>query len=422
MKAKSLEQAISNFDPTKKLEHDWEFYVDRAYNPLKQIKTYILNNKGPQKILYSGHMGSGKSTELNKLMDEPEVKSNFFIVNYSVRDQLDPLNLNYIDVLISIGAKIFEKAVDENVDLDKKILEYLDNWKNKIIERTKSDVVTKAGGLSVNIKLYFLELLGKIQREHETRETIRQTIEPQLSELIDIINSIIDGINVRIKKEIIVCIDDLDKLGFDKAKELFYLRGIPLTQPRCKIIFTIPLNLKCSDEFKKLLQFFNESWVLPNIKIADKKTGKPDKAGYDKMTEYVDRRMNLSLIDKDALNTAIRYSGGVFREMARIMQMACNYAVADGEDKLSVKQIEQAAGEIRNEYRLFLTEDQYSRLRKCRETRELRNSDQFKDLLGNLSLLEYRNKENWCDVNPIVLPLIEEEKKVVKPKGRRKTK
>jgi hypothetical protein len=422
MKAKSLEQGIRNFNPTEKLEHDWEFYVDRAYNPLKQIKTYILNNKGPQKLLFSGHMGSGKSTELNKLMDEPEIKSNFFIVNYSVRDQLDPLNLNYIDVLISIGAKIFEKAVDENVDLDKEILSYLENWKNKIIERTKSDVVTKAGGLSVNIKLYFLELLGKIQREHETRETIRQTIEPQLSELIDIINSIIDGINVKIKKEIIVCIDDLDKLDFEKAKELFYLRGIPLTQPRCKIIFTIPLNLKCSDEFKKLFQFFNESWVLPNIKIADKKTGKPDKAGYDKMTEYVDRRMNLSLIDKDALNTAIRYSGGVFREMARIMQIACTFAVSEGDEKLSVGPVEQATRKIRDEYRLFLTEDQYTQLGVCHKTKELRNSDQFKDLLGNLSLLEYRNDENWCDVNPIVLPLIEEKKKIAKPKGRRKTK
>jgi hypothetical protein len=308
------------------------------------------------------------------------------------------------------------------VALDQQTLEYLNNWKNKIIERTKSDVVTKGGGISADIKLYFLGLLGKIQREHETRETIRQTIEPQLSELIDIINSIIDGINLRIKKEIIVCIDDLDKLGLEKARELFYLRGIPLTLPRCKIIFTIPLDLKCSDEFKKLLQFFNVSWILPNIKINDKKTGKPDNDGYNKMTEYVDKRMDLGLINKEALKLAIGYSGGVFREMSRIMQMACNYAVADGEDKLSAEQVEQAAGEIRNEYRLFLTEDQYSRLRKCRNTRELRNSDQFKDLLGNLSLLEYRNKENWCDVNPIVLPLIKEKKKVAKPKGRRKTK
>ncbi|MCK4428424.1 MAG: hypothetical protein KAW16_08075 [candidate division Zixibacteria bacterium] len=422
MKAKSLEEAISNFDPTKKLEHDWEFYVERAYNPLRLIKTYILNNKGPQKLLFSGHMGSGKSTELNKLMDEPEIRSNFFIVNYSVRDQLDPLNLNYIDVLISIGAKIFEKAVDENVKLDKQILKYLDNWKNKIIERTKSDVVTKAGGLSLNLKLYFLGLLGKIQREHETRETIRQTIEPQLSELIDIINSIIDGINVKIKKEIIVCIDDLDKLGFKEARELFYSRGIPLTQPRCKIIFTIPLDLKCSDEFKKLLQFFNESWVLPNIKIADKKTGKPDRSGYDKMTEYVDKRINLGFISQDALNTAIRYSGGVFREMARVMQNACTFAVSDGDEELSAGHIEQAARKIRDEYRLFLTEDQYIRLKECHKTKELRNSDKFKDLLGNLSLLEYRNKENWCDVHPIVLPLIQETKKGAKPKGRRKTK
>lgn len=423
MKADSLEGAIPNFDPAKKLTSEsWEFYVDRDYNPLRDMKTYLLNNKGTQKILFSGHMGSGKSTELNKLMDLDEIKSRFFIVSYSIGEELDPLNLSYIDVLISVGAKIFQRAFEDEIKLDDSTLQYLQNWQNKTKEVTAIDTTTFQGSIAAKINFYFLKLLGKIQREHERRVKIREVVEPQISDLIDAINFIIDGVNLETEKEIIVCIDDLDKPGYPVAYDLFYNRGIPLTQPRCKIIYTIPIDLKCSNEFKRICQIFGENFSLPNVKLTERKTGKPFEPGYDKMKEYVDKRISLNLIQEDALREAIRCSGGVLREMTRIMQNACNSAVSRGYEKVEYDMVELATNKIRNEYRLFLEEKHYALLREFHKTRKLESADKFKDLLYNLSLLEYQDGENWCDVHPIVLPLIKEKKKHAKRRRAKKNK
>ena len=66
MKARDLDTAYINFDPAQPLPSDSEFYVKRKYNPLEQIKRDLLRSNIYQpKFLFSGHRGSGKSTELN---------------------------------------------------------------------------------------------------------------------------------------------------------------------------------------------------------------------------------------------------------------------------------------------------------------------------------------------------------------------
>ncbi|MEW5767549.1 MAG: hypothetical protein AB1797_07965 [bacterium] len=77
MIAQTLKQAMQVFDPNKPLESD-EYYVLREHNPLKKMEVYLLNNPGFQKILFSGHRGSGKSTELNRLFVSEAITSNFF--------------------------------------------------------------------------------------------------------------------------------------------------------------------------------------------------------------------------------------------------------------------------------------------------------------------------------------------------------
>ena len=96
--AKDLRKAHTNFDPMRPLSGDSKFYVDRKNNPLVEMKWSLLNdNPVPQKILFSGHRGSGKSTELRKLTADGEIKEKYFVVHYSINDILDPADLKYTD-------------------------------------------------------------------------------------------------------------------------------------------------------------------------------------------------------------------------------------------------------------------------------------------------------------------------------------
>jgi Cdc6-like AAA superfamily ATPase len=118
--------------------------------------------------------------------------------------------------------------------------------------------------------------------------------------------------------------------------------------------------------------------------------------------------MDPVLISDDALNGAIAYSGGVFRELARIMRTAIGRARRRKVAKIEMDDIEWAATEIRNEYRRILNKTDLQFLRKIREHNRLEYNDRLRPLMQLLAVMEYRNGENWCDVHPILRRLLDE--------------
>ena len=70
--------------------------------------------------------------------------------------------------------------------------------------------------------------------------------------------------------------------------------------------------------------------------------------------------------------------------------------------------VEYAARQVRNTYRGLLTEEQYRELWRIFQGGPFVNSPLARDLLHNLSLLEYDGGDAWWAVHPIVRPLLEE--------------
>jgi len=407
MIAKDLDQAFINFDPAQPLPGVSPFYVQRKRNPLEKLKRALLRSSPlNQKFLFSGHRGSGKSTELNRLMAYPEIQENYFIVHYSVKDVLDPAGLEYTDLLFSIGAQIFTKANERRTKLRGKLLKELDRWREIIEETERGRKVGIETGLDVPLADFFNKAQLKLKLEYESRKKIREKIESRLSELINIIDLIIDEVQLVLETRVLVAIEDLDKTNLDVAETIFFEKQSSITQPKCTIIYTVPIALFYSPEARQVVQPFTQSYVLPNVTITNRHDRSPDREGRMVMREFVKKRMSLDLIDEESLNYAIYVSGGVFREMARVMSMAADNAIARGEEKIGKQDVEDAESEIRNEFRRMLETDDYEALAKIHKSRELRGSETCEKLLHNLSILEYRNEENWCDVHPAVVPLI----------------
>jgi hypothetical protein len=118
--------------------------------------------------------------------------------------------------------------------------------------------------------------------------------------------------------------------------------------------------------------------------------------------------MDPGLIDKQALEDAITYSGGVFREMARVMRTAIGRARRRNASRVEIADIDWATTEIRNEYRRILDKTDLQFLKKIHETNRLEYNDRLRPLLQLLAILEYRNGENWCDIHPVLRRLLHE--------------
>jgi hypothetical protein len=412
MKAKNLDDIYTIFDPSQPLPGVSEYYVKRKYNPLEEIKrNLLLNNIHPPKYLFAGHRGSGKSTELNRLMAYPEIQEKYFTVNYSVKEVLDTASLEFSDLLVSIGAQIFIKADKSNLQIRDKLLQELNEWKDKIeLTMAKGWTIGGQAGATAGLASFFNQLQAILKLEYTSRKDVRQTIEGRISELIDIIDLISYEVKFITGKEVLVAIDDLDKPDLEIAKKIFSDRYQSLIQPKCLIIYTIPIALHYSSEFfNDFKTAFTKSFVLPNVAITKRENREPNEEGRSIMREFVEKRMNLDLIKEDALEYAITISGGLFREMARLIRDSATNSAGRGEDVIEIEDVENVESEIGNEFRRMLTTDDYNTLIEIYKTRRLIGSEKCSKLLHNLSILEYRNQKNWCDVHPAIISILKDE-------------
>jgi hypothetical protein len=81
-----------------------------------------------------------------------------------------------------------------------------------------------------------------------------------------------------------------------------------------------------------------------------------------------------------------------------------------GKPAIDEEAVGQAAARMRMDYQVLLTSEQLKLLRGVQERKRVENDGAHRDLLHNLSALEYRNgKGVWYDVHPLVRPLLEEQ-------------
>jgi hypothetical protein len=402
--AEDLDLAWSNFDPVFTLPANSPFHVEREGKPLnKLIRALMRPHRQPPKYFFSGHRGCGKSTELNRLAAAEEINNKFFIVKYSVKDVCDVNNLNYVDVLFSMGAQLYIQYIGADKELEPELLKELESWGRSIeleLEKTKSAGVSVKGWISA----FFLSIQAKIKSESTTRKIIREQIEPKLSELIDKINLIIADIEGKEQKNVLVIIDDLDKPSLEQAKAIFYNNYTAITQPACHIVYTVPISIFFVPEFTAIRE---ARFFLPNVKLHTKNDRNSRyEPGYKLMQTFVYRRMKEELIESEALDFAIKMSGGVFREGARIMQIAADSAIEKERNRILIEDVESAEREIRSDFKRILKSEDYDTLNEISKSNEIRGIEKIGHLLHNLSVLEYENEENWCDIHPTLEELL----------------
>lgn len=90
------------------------------------------------------------------------------------------------------------------------------------------------------------------------------------------------------------------------------------------------------------------------------------------------------------------------------MRTAISQARRRKANRISIDDVEWAATEIRNEYRRILDKNDIQYLKKIHEHNRLEYNERLRPLMQLLAILEFREKENWCDVHPVLRKLINE--------------
>ena len=409
--AKDFDRAWLNFELDLPLRPTLDgkpnpFYVSRPGNPLAELRDALLAPfYKPPKFFFSGHRGCGKSTELLHLLSDPEIQKKYWPINFSIRQDADVIDLDFRDVLLAIGGRLFREYRQAGGELPDQLLKELDSWKGKVEQEIQT---LKSGRTSVEVgagvEAFFANAGLSMKLEPAKRVEIRQTFEKDITGLIAVINAIASAIYIKERRFPLVLIDDMDKPELEKARAIFHDRREIMTQPNCAIVYTVSSALFYSKEFDSIR---DQAVFLPNINpYGSGQDTDASQEGVATLRKFVELRVSPSLIDEEALNLAIEYSGGVFREMARIMRTSIGSARRRGASKIEADDIEWSATEIRNEYRRILDKEDIQLLRMIHKTKRLEYVDRLRPLLQLLAILEYRDGENWCDIHPVLRKLI----------------
>jgi hypothetical protein len=94
------------------------------------------------------------------------------------------------------------------------------------------------------------------------------------------------------------------------------------------------------------------------------------------------------------------------RNLVRIVSDAALRALTEDSPVISREIVEGVAADMTNDYRRLLLPEHHEELRQAQSSKAIVPNETVRQLLDNLSLLEYLNTETWCDVAPVVRSLI----------------
>jgi hypothetical protein len=351
-----------------------------------------------------GPRGNGKSTELAKLATR--MNNTAMVVNCSIGKKVNVNALEPVDVVFATAATLLERVAEENFLVNDPKLADLENWLRSevVIENTLQRDTSLAVGTSLKNLLADVSL--RFQAQSKTRETIRPRLYTRVTELAQRINEVGNYVAEHLNPPLLL-VEDLDKTNLTDARKVFLDEVNLLKLWDFKAIYSFPIALRPSNDYTQIRANFQFDFKLPNMKINDR-FGNPDESGRATLRDLALKRADQTLFGPGSLERAIELCGGLASDYVRILQNSFLQALVAGVGQITVKMVDNAASEIRNDFRALLLPEHYEALRTAAEKHTVVNSQTKQEILHNLSLLEYHNDEDWSDAHPIVKPLLDE--------------
>ncbi len=395
---------------------------NRLLKPLgfdKDFEPKLLEEDENHYILFCGHRGCGKSTELNRIAQKLHRPDGYYVITCNIVEDLDVNNIEYVDILFLVAQNIVEQLDANGISIDESKLQNLKNFfTERIITRIEekdfeaqieSGIEAKAG--LPFIGALFAKMTSAFKTNSTHRDEIRDLVRNQFSIFKNDFNILLKEIKEKIRqkelgKNLLVIIDGTDRLTRADCDHIFINHASQLTQLETNFIYTVPIHLVY--ESNQIKNFYENTFVLPNVILTNESDGKKKTESWKAMRDLIKRRIHPNLFDGEKTIThIIEMSGGHIRELIHILQESFNMSETETFTRQAV-----ASGikRLQADYMRILNEKDYERLLSLYKTKDKESDDIMKNLLFNSVVLEYN--DYWRDINPIVRESSEFQKKL----------
>lgn len=375
--------------------------------------------------LFTGHRGSGKSTELLRLKTRLE-KAGYAVMYFEADHDLDINDVEYSDIILTIVRFVMVEMYNRNLALADSLLENVLNWfadtlyesdEWREVKRSIEGEAALGVGLPDNLPLIarlLARVTGQIHSGTQVKNKIRRQLDPQISQLIAQTNNLLQAAQQKLKKPLVLLIDNLDRITLLEKGEnrtnhdaIYIEKGEQLASLQAHTIYTVPISLLYSPRAPVLTSIFPEYAVLPMIKNRQRHSNEPDAEGMAVLRQILAARIDIShIFTEDAVNYLCRMSGGHPRDLMVLVRYAVRYAPETYPQPIDLAVAQRAVGNLLAEYSRAIPDDHYPLLAKIHLDKTISNDAAHRLMLYNQSVLEYYNgSPPWHDVHPVVLEL-----------------
>ena len=403
---------------------DRQYYIDfasvRGGKIIEELGRTItrISPDEPTCQLFTGHIGCGKSTELQRLKTELE-QQGFHVVYFESSQDLDMADVDITDILLAIARQVSSSLEVTGIKLKPA---YFVNLFQEIVDFLQTPIDLSA---EAELSLGIGKITAKTQAAPKLRHQLRQYLEPRTNSILQSINQellcrAILELKRRGKKGLVVIIDNLDRVdmrpvtasGRSQPEYLFIDRGEQLQKLNCHVVYTIPLSLIFSNEYETLKNRLGGGLapkVLPMVQVK-LRDGSDCPDGMALMRQLVlarafpdvNAQTRLSLIPEvfdrpETLDRLCRISGGHVRNLLGLL-----YSCLQREDPPFTHEcVETAIARNRDDLLLAIDDTEWDLLFQVLSLSSVRGEIEYQTLLRSMFVFEYRDAiGRWFGINP----------------------
>lgn len=432
MSEELLIKIYNSFDPFYPLDavKDADIYVDMekargGANIKRDLGKKIIRSRAsrPMAQLYTGHRGTGKSTELLRLKKYLE-EQGCYVVYFAADDgDIDPEDAQYTDVLIACTRQLLEALTYAD---QSKFRKWVESRSRELKDLALAEVEFDNG--KVDIPFMFAKMSMAIRKIPSQRAEIRKLIDPNTVTLLDILKEFIEDAKKKLpddKKQLVVIVDNLDRIvpilrkdGRTNHEEIFIDRSEQLKDLGCDVVYTVPISIAYNRANDLAERYDGEPSILPITAIRTL-AGEANQEGLDELREIIDKRVGRHLeqdevcelvptvfAEEEILHRLCLESGGHVRDLLRLVRTAFDYI---DELPITKRAAQFAITQTRDTYRRSVTSaEEWTVLAEVAKNQNIKGNEIERRLLFSRCILQYaafdgeEEMETWYDVHPLI--------------------
>ncbi len=374
-------------------------------------------------LLFTGHRGCGKSTELRRL--EQQWQQNYEVIYVQATDELDINDADYKDIYLVIIKYITRTLYHYGLNPNGALLKAFEDWFKEITgesEESVSKSVSLTAEAEAGQPLPFIfklavKLLSEIKGSNAYKRTVRENLQQGFSRLRDNTNALLKDAYHQLRtrrphcKGFLLIFDNLDRVPPSVGEHLFLKYANQLRELQTVLVYTVPISVIYSGG--NYSNAFGNLNVMPMVNVYQYDPQATvltyDQRGLDALGALLEKRVDVDQVfgDRAALGTLLQYSGGHVRQLMQLMRETCLLARGD---QITVDDVNRAVAKEKNNFERFIPREHYPILAEVCRTRATPATPEaealMQSMLFNITVLEYEEGDNsarrWLYVNPLV--------------------